>query len=482
MWLADAQTIADRITIRYRNDGYILSRAIIPAQRISGGALRVQVVEGYIKDFRVDMASGAGRESTGPISGIKSKLEAYAGKIVGARPVTNRVMERYLLLANDLPGVTARAVLAPAEGSEPGAATLIVTATRKIVDVFASADNYGSRFAGPYQGQFGVVFNSPLGLSERFSFRVINTIRDWSELTYLEGNYDQDIGSLGTKVGFGYSFSDTEPGYTLRNPLFTVHGRAHTATIRAQHPLVRSRTMNWYVRGAGLYRDVENDVRFSGLPDTLTRDHLWVVRLGTQFDLVDRLNGVTLLDVELSKGLPIFNYTRRGDASSRPEGTGNFFKATGQIARLQSLFLPGLNLFVAAQGQVSANKLLSSEEFSVGGSHWGRGYDPGEISGEHGVATKVELQYGAATGFRLLQGFQIFAFWDYGKVWNKDKADKVAGTDKISIMSAGGGVRLNFINALSGEFFMAKPLTREIANRGNKGDNWRGFFSLTARF
>lgn len=482
--LADAQTIADRITVKYRNDGYILSRAVVPAQRISGGALRVQVVEGYIKDYRIDIPSGAaGWETTGPISGIKSKLGAYAQKIVGARPVTNKVMERYLLLANDLPGVTAQAVLAPAQGNEPGAATLIVTAKRKPVDLFASVDNYGSRFSGPYQGQVGIIANSLLGLSERISVRAINTVADWDELSYLEANYDQDIGNEGTKLGFGVSYSKTRPGYTLDNPAFNIEGTAYTATMRATHPLVRSRTMNWYVRGAGVYRDVENETKFSGPPANSTvNDHLWIARLGTTFDLVDRFSGITLIDIELSKGLPVFNYTKKNDLSSRPEGTANFFKATGQISRLQSLFIPGLNLYVAAQGQISANKLLSSEEFGVGGSQWGRGYDPGEITGDHGLAAKAELQYGGGTNFLFLRGYQFFAFFDYGKIWNDDVADKTAGTDKESLMSAGGGVRLNFLDKVSGEFFVAKPLTREIANRGSHGDEWRGFFSLTARF
>ncbi|MGD9982423.1 MAG: hypothetical protein AB7T58_17705, partial [Hyphomonadaceae bacterium] len=60
--------------------------------------------------------------------------------------------------------------------------------------------------------------------------------------------------------------------------------------------------------------------------------------------------------------------------------------------------------------------------------------------------------------------------------------DKVAGTDEESLMSAGAGIRLNFMDTVSGEFFIAKPITRDIANRGSHGDDWRGFFSLTARF
>lgn len=475
--LADAQTIADRITVKYRNDGYILSRAIVPAQRISGGALRVQVVEGYIKDFRIDIAEGAGWETTGPISGIKSKLAAYAQKIVGTRPVTNKVMERYLLLANDLPGVTAQAVLAPAPGTEPGAATLVVTAKRKPVNVFLSADNYGSRFSGPYQGQVGLFANSLLGLSERIGVRGIGTLGDWDEMRYFEAIYDQDIGNEGTKLGFGFSYSKSEPGYTLEP--FDIEGRAYTATLRAQHPLIRSRTMNWYVRGSASYRDVESEI---GLALLEVNDHLWVARIGTTFDFVDRFSGITLIDVELSKGLPIFNYTKRGELSSRPEGTANFFKANAQISRLQSLFIPGLNLFVAAQGQISANKLLSSEEFGVGGSQWGRGFDPGEITGDHGIAAKAELQYGGPINFFILRGYQVFAFFDYGKVWNDDLADKTAGTDEETVMSAGAGVRLNFLDTVSGEFFLAKTLNRDIANRGSHGDDWRGFFSVTARF
>src|SRR5690606_6085038 len=123
--------------------------------------------------------------------------------------------------------------LAPAQGNEPGAATLIVTAKRKPLDLFASVDNYGSRFSGPYQGQVGVIANSLLGLSERISVRAINTIGDWNELGYLEANYDQDIGNEGTKLGFGFSYSETKPGYTLRD--FDVEGKAYTATVRAQH-------------------------------------------------------------------------------------------------------------------------------------------------------------------------------------------------------------------------------------------------------
>jgi len=46
--LADLQTVTIAITAKYRADGYILSRAIVPAQRISQGIVVLRVLEGFI--------------------------------------------------------------------------------------------------------------------------------------------------------------------------------------------------------------------------------------------------------------------------------------------------------------------------------------------------------------------------------------------------------------------------------------------------
>ena len=43
--LADVYQIADAITAKYQNDGYILSRVIVPPQRIRGGIVRLRLVE-----------------------------------------------------------------------------------------------------------------------------------------------------------------------------------------------------------------------------------------------------------------------------------------------------------------------------------------------------------------------------------------------------------------------------------------------------
>ena len=52
--LADMYKVADAITVKYRNDGYILSRAIVPPQRIRGGIVRLTIVEGFIDQVVIE--------------------------------------------------------------------------------------------------------------------------------------------------------------------------------------------------------------------------------------------------------------------------------------------------------------------------------------------------------------------------------------------------------------------------------------------
>jgi hemolysin activation/secretion protein len=135
--LTEIFRVADAITTKYRTDGYILSRAVVPAQKVENGTVTIQVLEGYVDKVTVQ--------------GKAPKIVTdYADRIRRSRPLTASALERYLLLANDLPGVTARAVLLPSK-TTPDAADLLVTVETKPVNGFATIDNRGSRYVGPVQ-------------------------------------------------------------------------------------------------------------------------------------------------------------------------------------------------------------------------------------------------------------------------------------------------------------------------------------------
>ena len=110
--LAQIYDVAAAITAKFGKAGYTLSVALVPAQRISTGVVHIQVVEGYVDQIFIKTEDG---------TDITSELRAYLAKIAAVRPLRQADLGRHLLLANDLPGVQARAVLAPSE--TPGAWT-----------------------------------------------------------------------------------------------------------------------------------------------------------------------------------------------------------------------------------------------------------------------------------------------------------------------------------------------------------------------
>lgn len=110
--LADMYGVADDLTARYRNDGYVLSRVIVPPQTIKDGVVQLRVIEGYVSETSIRGSS------TGPRSTIEKHLE----RVRNSRPLSASVLERELLLINDLPGIAAGSVLGPS--ATPSAADL----------------------------------------------------------------------------------------------------------------------------------------------------------------------------------------------------------------------------------------------------------------------------------------------------------------------------------------------------------------------
>ena len=95
--LAAVYALAQEITTKYGNDGYVLSRAVVPPQQLnqSGAIVHIEIVEGYI-----DKVAWPPQ-----LSRYHDFFTDYAAKITAQRPVNIRTIERYLLLAGDLPGL-----------------------------------------------------------------------------------------------------------------------------------------------------------------------------------------------------------------------------------------------------------------------------------------------------------------------------------------------------------------------------------------
>lgn len=465
--LLQIYAIAEAIGVKYGDDGYILSLAAVPAQRIRDGVVRIQVIEGYVDKIVIE----------GEALQRSELIQRIAGKVTTFHPLKAEQLERYLLLINDIPGVSARGILRPS--ATPGASDLVVVGDRKRFDGYASVDNRGTRYVGPYQIQGGVSANGILGLNESTGVRAVVTSQT-NELRLVDVDHDEPISDEGTRARFAFQGAFVEPGYTLKSLEITSQQLYGAAGVT--HPLIRSRAKNWSVRGRFDLRNV-NVEEFNGAT-TISEDRIRAIRLASSYDIIDTLLGdpaVSLVGMEVGQGLNVLGARPTGSANlSRPDGHSQFTKLNFEGQRLQTLG-HGFNLLLAAIGQYSFSGLLASEEFSFGGAQYGRGFDPAELTGDQGVAAKAELQWGQSLSSSFLRDYQFYVFFDAGAVW---QIQPLPGTKwASSATSTGFGVRANVLDNYSAYLEVGKPVTGSVAALGAEdGKNARLFFAVVGRF
>ena len=136
------------IAQRYRGDGYVLS-TVSASYDAPTGRLRFLVTEGHIASVKLD----------GDIGPAATQVLRFLNRLT-EQPVTDAAtLERYLLLAQDVPGVTLHAVL-QASQDQPGALNLIAQVSRQAVSGLVATDNRASQFTGPIETLAGLSFNS----------------------------------------------------------------------------------------------------------------------------------------------------------------------------------------------------------------------------------------------------------------------------------------------------------------------------------
>lgn len=461
--LAQVFELASRVTATYRAQGYILARAIVPTQRINDGQLQIKIVEGFIDKVTIE----------GDAGGARSLLEEHGRRIAAIRPLTAEVLERELLLAQDLAGFRIRSVLTPS-ATTPGAADLTLLAERHPFNAYIGVDNRGSKYLGPIEITGAAFANDVFGTAGQLGLTAVVAPQGGPEVAFGAISFDQPLNASGLRLYTLLSHTRTEPGSTLA--LLDTRGRATTFEASLSYPFIRSRDLNVIVQGGVTSRDSKSD---DALVKPLFNDHVRSVNAGVYVNALDTLGGYSTLSASFTQGLDVFGASTMSDANrSRLNADGKFHRVNFEVTRLQPL-IPDVNLLVGAIGQTSfGDSLLSSEQFGLGGLVYGRGYDPSELTGDKGLGGKAELQWNAIERAAFVSGVQFYGFYEGGAVW---RVQPLPGEkQRESLASTGIGVRLAAWDRAKLSLEVAKPLTRKVAAEGDRDP--RVYFSMGMSF
>jgi len=434
--LSQLDELATRITSYYHRHGYPLARAVIPAQIIRDGVVRLVIVEARYGRISADNQSRVNA----------ALLQATLAPLQSGQAIGQAGLDHALLLLSDIPGVVVNATLKP--GEAVGTSDLLVDITPGVtVSGSIVLDNHGNRFTG--RARVGGTLNviNPLHHGDVLT---LNGLGSGRGTRYGRIAYESLLNGRGTRLGGAYSALH----YSLGEPLaaLAAHGTARVRSVWAKHPLVRARDFNLY--GQIQYDRLQLRDRIDASANRTDR-HLDQSTASLAGDARDEFlsAGVNAWNAGWTAGRVRFDDAAARLADADGAGTqGRFSKWNASLARLQSLG-PANGLYLAFSGQWSNANLDPSQKMTAGGPYTVRAYDTGAVSGDTGYLATIEFRH--SLGRHWEGHWEAVAFADSSHV-KVNRIVRMAGANSATLSGAGVGLNWSGPDQWIARAFMAR--------------------------
>lgn len=376
-----------RLTAYAKSCGYPVAQAVIPPQEVKAGVLEIRM---YVASYdEVKLAS-----NTTDVA--DSVLEGYLHKMKTGETMTDRTLEAAVNNLNDLPGVTARAVLRP--GSAPGTTAVDIEAARRPVwNNYVFVDNGGGYYSGRYRYGFNTEINNPGHQGDKI---VLSGTWSSHDVENYAARYELPVGRDGTRLGVAYSRSEYE---LHTNGFYDSLGKSEGLSLYGLTPLYRDRSDRVTLIYGYDHRKITNRYRFrlGDLPTLRGEKDADVWHVG--------ISGSQYAPNEFLQYDVIYWY---GDMSTDGGDTyidGSYHKLTGDLFKVW--YDGPWNYRFRGSWQLANRPLDGSEQFYLGGMNGVRAYGNGDGYGDAGWLGTFEVR--RATG---VEGLEAALFLDAGYV------------------------------------------------------------------
>lgn len=425
--VAQLHDVATRITRLYRDSGYFVARAYVPAQELAGGVVVIRVIEGHYGQFLLDHRGRLHQETAQAI------LDAVKDPDI----VSVDTLERAMLVLNDTPGVHVTQVsVSPGEKVGTSDFHVATEATPAFSGVVA-VDNYGSVYTGKNRLSFSGTWDAPTQTGDRLDVFAMTTEHD-----------GLDSGRIGywhllAPTGLRGEIAASRTTYDLGDSYSALDAIGHANTVEAlvTYPVVLTETHRLTAQVGGSCSSLVDEVRATG---TRTPKKDAIVNGGVEYSSVAS-DAATQAGATLSFGrLGIEDAVARTTDAAGARTRGDFSKLFVHAERQQAL--PGafeLRAGLRAQASLDGKSLDGSNKLEVSGSDGVIVFAPGELLGDDAAVGRVSLgrAFAVAADVKLTPA----VFIDEG--WAHDRF-AVAGTaSSRTLGDVGLGLTANYRTA-----------------------------------
>ncbi|MBA4707285.1 ShlB/FhaC/HecB family hemolysin secretion/activation protein [Aquitalea aquatica] len=453
--VGEISQILGLITRDYIEQGYVTTRAYLPAQDLRGGTLLIDVVEGVIEQFKVD---DNGARSV-PLATSFPHLQ---GKLLNLRDLEQGIDQINRLQSNN-----AKLDIQP--GGTPGGSTVVIhNEASRPLHLFVTYDNQGSTSTGGNQAAATLTLDNLLGLGEMFAV----THRESIPTSNKEHYSASDDFNLSLPYGYNTFAVDVNRSRYI-NVLTLPSGNQETAegnnkisTFSWNRVAFRDQVSRLSFGAALTTKDARN--YFADQYLNVSSRKLSVLDLKASYSTAIR-NSHLSLDLDYARGLAEFGAMHDSGILPGEQPHAQFQKLTADLHFHLPFDLLSKHFSYDSEvfAQQAYNALYGSEQLLIGSIYSVRGFVNNSLSGDTGYYWRNDLsmQQQFQIGHETLNG-KIYAALDTGWVTNMNP-DLQGG----SLTGAAIGLQAQW-RGLTWDLFRSAPVEKPATMSREPAQTW----------
>ena len=424
-----------KLTEYYVERGYANSGAFLPPQNLTDGTIEIQIVEGTLTAFQIKGLSNLSEDY------IRSRLPD-----LGQPLNVNNLAEKLGRLRNDplIESINAEIIQ---ESIGKNILQLEVEENSPLKSQLTLTNGY-SPSIGSLGGNASITHQNLLGFGDRFNLNTSQT----EGLSRIGGSYSLPFNRLDGRITFSYNNADSE---LVEKEVedFDIQADFESFKLDLSQPIISTSSESLILSFALELIDSETfvleDFSFSfteGLPDG--RSKITVLRFSQEY-LKNGDSTLFAVNSQFNVGLDAF------DATTTEVGIdGLFWSWQGDIQWLKT-FTKEKNIVLATRlnFQLTPDRLLPIEQYTLGGLGSVRGYRPNLGVGDNGILGTIELQLPLIKEGKL-GNVTIIPFVDFGTIWNNER--ETPGDETFA--SSGLALRYRYKEAFEARIDYGIPL------------------------